>query len=182
MKSLKNLSKRALALVLSLVLCVSLLPGTAFAAGNTITCGKSDCNRTATYVPQVDPTCQKEGVVAHYECSAGHNTSLDGKWFSGKVTRIPTVDHNYTEYVSTTATCTEGGKETYKCEWCSKTTTKSVGATGHQNTEKVNEKAATCTEAGYTGDTYCNDCEQTIEWGEAIPATGHQNTETRNAE
>ena len=36
-----------------------------------------------------------------------------------------------------------------------------------------NAKEATCTEDGYTGDTYCEGCDALIQEGEAIPATGH---------
>ena len=43
----------------------------------------------------------------------------------------------------------------------------------HANTELQNAKEATCTEEGYTGDTYCIDCETTIAVGSAIKATGH---------
>ncbi len=52
---------------------------------------------------------------------------------------------------------------------------------GHANTEVRGAKAATCTEAGYTGDTYCTDCDAQIATGETIPATGHQHTEIRDA-
>ena len=43
----------------------------------------------------------------------------------------------------------------------------------HENTEIRNAKAATCTEPGYTGDTYCTDCNEKISDGEIISATGH---------
>ncbi len=33
-------------------------------------------------------------------------------------------------------------------------------------------KAATCAEEGYTGDTYCTDCDARLETGQIIPATG----------
>ncbi len=39
------------------------------------------------------------------------------------------------------------------------------------NTEIKNDKPATEFEKGYTGDTYCSDCEELIEKGEEIPAT-----------
>ena len=45
----------------------------------------------------------------------------------------------------------------------------------HTNTILQNQKDATCAEDGYTGDTYCNDCETTIKAGEAILATGEHN-------
>ena len=43
----------------------------------------------------------------------------------------------------------------------------------HENTELRNAKEATCTEPGYTGDTYCKDCGERIGTGTAIPAKGH---------
>ncbi len=33
--------------------------------------------------------------------------------------------------------------------------------------------AATCTQAGYTGRTYCAVCDSVVEWGETVKATGH---------
>ena len=41
-------------------------------------------------------------------------------------------------------------------------------------TEIKDAKDATCTENGYTGDTYCKDCEAKLESGTVIPAAGHK--------
>ena len=43
----------------------------------------------------------------------------------------------------------------------------------HENTEVRDAVEATCTEPGYTGDTYCADCGKLIAKGEVIPAKGH---------
>lgn len=43
----------------------------------------------------------------------------------------------------------------------------------HNNTEVRGAVEATCTEEGYTGDTYCLDCGKLVAEGEAIPALGH---------
>lgn len=43
----------------------------------------------------------------------------------------------------------------------------------HEATELRNQKDATCTEDGYTGDTVCIDCGKTVAEGTVIPATGH---------
>jgi len=43
----------------------------------------------------------------------------------------------------------------------------------HADTSVVDAKEATCTEEGYTGDTYCNDCQTTIETGTSIPVKDH---------
>ncbi len=37
----------------------------------------------------------------------------------------------------------------------------------------IEDKAATCTENGYTGRTWCDTCASPVEWGETVPATGH---------
>ena len=44
----------------------------------------------------------------------------------------------------------------------------------HGETEVRDAKAATCTEKGYTGDTYCKTCGEKIADGKEIPATGHK--------
>ncbi|MBE6707706.1 MAG: hypothetical protein E7578_00515 [Ruminococcaceae bacterium] len=46
-----------------------------------------------------------------------------------------------------------------------------VPATGHQNTVVINQQDMNCYSNGYTGDTYCTDCDTVIEYGEIIPAT-----------
>lgn len=53
----------------------------------------------------------------------------------------------------------------------------------HENTELKNAADATCTEAGYTGDTVCSDCGTVVTEGEVIPALGHdyQEAETIDA-
>ena len=43
----------------------------------------------------------------------------------------------------------------------------------HTGTEVRNQKAATCTTAGYTGDTYCKICNKKLSTGKSIAAKGH---------
>ena len=43
----------------------------------------------------------------------------------------------------------------------------------HENRELRNAISATCTEDGYSGDTYCTDCSQLLTEGFALPALGH---------
>ena len=43
----------------------------------------------------------------------------------------------------------------------------------HTTTKVEGAKEATCTEPGYTGDTVCADCGETVAAGEVIPAPGH---------
>lgn len=51
----------------------------------------------------------------------------------------------------------------------------------HENTEIINAKETNCKEEGYTGDTYCNDCEETVLLGSVIVKSEHGVTELRNA-
>ena len=45
---------------------------------------------------------------------------------------------------------------------------------GHIHTaEAIADKAVTCTEAGYTGRTFCEVCNSVVDWGTVVPATGH---------
>ena len=52
-------------------------------------------------------------------------------------------------------------------------TLKASWTCAHANTELRNVKDATCTEAGYTGDTYCTVCKAKIADGTSTPAKGH---------
>ena len=49
----------------------------------------------------------------------------------------------------------------------------SDGATNVATPIALEDKAATCTEDGYTGRTYCETCNSVVDWGTTIPATGH---------
>ncbi|MCD7774009.1 MAG: hypothetical protein LUH40_00300, partial [Clostridiales bacterium] len=83
-------------------------------------------------------------------------------------------EHSFDTYeVTTPATCTTAGTGKYTCSACGYSYEEEIPATGHLNTSTINAKDATCTEDGYTGDTYCSDCKQTIATGSVIPATGH---------
>lgn len=46
----------------------------------------------------------------------------------------------------------------------------------HTGTEVRNQKVATCTTAGYTGDTYCKTCNKKLSTGKSIAAKGHSTT------
>ncbi len=50
----------------------------------------------------------------------------------------------------------------------------------HKNTLIKNQKAQTCTESGYTGDTYCSDCGKCLEKGDVIEPDGHLSVEVYN--
>ena len=77
--------------------------------------------------------------------------------------------HSYQEVSRTTATCTEDGVTTYRCETCGDTYTETTPATGHSYTAAVT--APTCTEKGYTTYT-CKRCGDHYTANE-VAALGH---------
>ena len=78
--------------------------------------------------------------------------------------------------VETTATAVYTGadKGNYKNETVAVKITRSVCS--HPQTIVENAAEATCTQEGYTGDTYCTECNQITVSGTAIPAKGHSYT------
>lgn len=76
--------------------------------------------------------------------------------------------------VETTATAVYTGadKGNYKNETVAVKITRSVCS--HLQTIVENAAEATCTQEGYTGDTYCTECNQITVSGTVIPAKGHK--------
>lgn len=73
------------------------------------------------------------------------------------------------------ATCTSPAIYNYSCR-CGETKTDEFGLKNpinHVHKEVRGAKDATCTENGYTGDTYCNDCGWLVFLGKNIEAPGH---------
>ena len=117
--------------------------------------------------------CKEMGVMT-YTCH---------KCGATKTEDIPRAEHTWDEGEVTTApTCTKPGVRTYTCSVCKATRTEAIKATGHLHTEIRNKKDASCTENGYTGDTYCKDCEELLKKGETVDALGHQWKETKRVE
>ena len=115
-----------------------------------------------------EATCTAEGYTGDTYCKDCGAKLQTGKaiakkshtWDAGKITQE--------------ATCAKTGIKTYTCTVCKTTKTENVPATGnHKNTELHNVKEATCTEEGYTGDTYCKDCGSKIASGQKISKTEH---------
>lgn len=71
-------------------------------------------------------------------------------------------------YYTNCTICYYKGTDTYVYQWGQ------LDPKNHDGgTEVKNAKAATCTEKGYTGDTYCKDCDALLSTGTVIPAAGH---------
>ena len=112
-------------------------------------------------------TCAQEGYTGDTYCK-----DCNIKLTSGKV--IPKKEHTWDSgKITTAATCSGKGIKTYTCTGCNATRTEEIPATGHQHTELRNVKAANCSQEGYTGDTYCKDCNTKLASGKVLPKTDH---------
>lgn len=129
-------------------------------------------------------TWDEGNVTKEADCiEAGVVTYTCRKCGATKTEDIPMTEHTWDEGEVTTApTCTKPGVRTYTCSVCKATRTEAIKATGHLLTEIRNKKDASCTENGYTGDTYCKDCEELLKKGETVDALGHQWKETKRVE
>ncbi len=136
-----------------------------------------------------EATCTTNGYTGDTYC-----LGCAEKVATGEV--IPATAHKTaTEVAEVPSTCkTNGVKAHYHCPVCNKDflekTVDAVAQTAEDlklaldpenhtgKTELKNAVAATCTEAGYSGDTYCVDCGEEVKKGAAIAATGKHTPET----
>lgn len=76
--------------------------------------------------------------------------------------------------LSVTAVYNGADKDNYQNLTVTVVVTGSKESCAHSKTEIRDSKEATCTEKGYTGDTYCKECGTFMHAGEAIQAAGHK--------
>ena len=117
-----------------------------------------------------EATCTQEGYTGDTYCLGCKEKITSGTTISMKA-------HTWDAGTETTKpTCIEKGVRTYTCIVCKQTKTEEIplDSTNHTGgTEVRGEKKATCTETGYTGDTYCLGCEEKITSGTTIPMKAH---------
>ena len=129
-----------------------------------------------------DANCTENGWVK-YECTFEKNNNAVDPEHKDQWTENTPIDpnaHDWGEWkVTTRATCTTKGVETRYCNrdhnHSETRPTADVDSNNHagHGTHIEGYVAPTCTKDGYTGDTYCNGCNQKIKDGTVIPATGH---------
>ena len=137
------------------------------------TCGKAISNHVDSNNDHVCDICGK-AVSNHVDDDSNHVCDICGKAVSNHVD--DNKDHvcdicgeTISTHTGGTATC----KDKAVCEICGE----AYGELNPENhtggTHIEHEKAATCTEKGYTGDTYCNGCNEKIADGSEIPTKPH---------
>lgn len=98
---------------------------------------------------------------------------------NGAITVVKCV-HNKVWRTTKAPGCETEGTETEVCSKCGEiSSTRSVKANGHQNTEVKNNVAATISAEGYTGDTYCKDCGKVLSKGNVIAKLSDKNDITK---
>ena len=125
---------------------------------------------TATRGAQA-PTCTTNGKEADTYCTACNQTITEGAVISAGADY-----HNWSDWTITTeATCIAEGEETRTCSTCSSVDSRAIAinSNNHVNTVVRDQASATCKSAGYTGDTYCTDCQTKLSTGETIPQKEH---------
>lgn len=128
------------------------------------------------------PTCTEKGETIY---TAAFTVAWAAEQ-SKTIADVPALGHQMTRTEEKAPTCTEDGNRKYwTCDTCGKHFYDAEGkaemkpedmvikATGHGATELKNQKEATCTEEGYTGDKVCKDCGTVLEKGKAIGKIPH---------
>ena len=124
----------------------------------SITITRSECEHKNTeIINKKDATCSDEGYTGDTYCK-----DCGEKLAAG--TTIEKKPHT----VGTTATCISKAV----CSVCGENFGE-VDATNHVHTTVKNRKEATCTQTGYTGDTYCTNCNKLLETSKELAALGH---------
>ena len=124
----------------------------------SITITRSECEHTHTEIRnQREATCKEEGYTGDTYCKD-----------CGEKLAAGTTTGKKPHTVGTPATCVSKAV----CSVCGETFGE-VDATNHVHTTVKNRREATCIQTGYTGDTYCTDCDKLLETGEELAALGH---------
>ena len=124
----------------------------------SITITRSECEHKNTeIINKKDATCSVEGYTGDTYCKDCGKTLATG-------TTIEKKPHT----VKMSATCVSKAV----CSVCGETFGE-VDASNHVHTTVKNLKEATCTQTGYTGDTYCTDCNKLLGMGKELAALGH---------
>lgn len=139
------------------------------------------------------PTCTEAGYNynGYYKCDRvdkdGNPICNATKGNSYQIP-VPALGHKMTVKVLVEATCQHQGLNVYACSVCNTPLKNEDGNIAYYTAkvdhvaadELANVVAATCTEAGYSGDQVCKWCGEILKKGEEVPALGHK-TEVKDA-
>lgn len=148
-------------------------------------CGAVVEKKSHSYQWKLDKEATEDTTgLKHEECVCGVKRS--------EGTVIPKLDHKHIgirHYEAVKATCVKAGTVEYwtcsshkcsgkyysdsKCQLELETVKEAIDPDNHAGkTELRNAVEATCSENGYSGDTYCTSCKALVKKGAVVPATG----------
>ena len=130
--------------------------------------GSNTCAHTNTEIRDVvSATCQAGGYTGDTYC-------LDcGRKVATGTSTSKLTKHSYGEWEYNYDNNTKIRYCIYGCGASQKGTFTPTGDCTHASKTVKNAVAATCTTAGYSGDTYCSSCNVKLTTGTTIPASGH---------
>lgn len=119
--------------------------------------GNATCLKDGTKTAKCD-NCDETDTIVDSGSATGHN------WDEGTVSKEPAVGVE--------------GIKTFTCGSCGMTKTESIAALPdesckHGSVKLVNQKNASCTQAGYTGNQVCTACGETVKQGSSISVKPH---------
>ena len=121
-----------------------------------------DTNHVNSQMKDVaDATCVIDGYTGNQVCMDCGALLVEGQV-------IKAAGHHFGEWTTTE----DGRYRSRVCTTCGHAETEDLGCQ-HSQTHVTGAVEATCTTAGYTGDTCCVDCGKVMQAGSGIPANGH---------
>lgn len=160
----------------------------------TIPSGKLRTNHNWILLSETPSSCDTQGTEI-YECTVCHeqktelkplanhtfdsycyeeDTKEDGHYdkcsVCGEVNYDMLSKHTFAYSVVEEPSVTQTGTGRYTCTKCGYSYDTIIAAVTceHTNTIIINQRASSCAEAGYTGDTYCSDCDTIIAGGTVL--------------
>ena len=113
-------------------------------------------------IEKVEATCTKTGSKEYWHCVVCEKKFSDDQG-SKEITDMKVLEIPMEAHTGGTATCTTKAI----CDVCKKEYGE-LNISNHGEREVKNRKTATCKAPGYTGDTYCKECDTKIVSGEVI--------------
>ncbi len=134
--------------------------------------GELGAHNYGQLVARVAPTCEEDGLAAHYQCSVCHKYFTEEKVETTLAElKLVKTGHNVTAHPAKDATCEEAGNSSYyECTDCHKFYAEAecqteiaenswvIKALGHSYGELIAQVPATCTETGMAAHYECSRC------------------------
>lgn len=149
----------------------------------TVTCTHSK----TTFVPERAATCVVLARHSYTVCDTCGDIVSGSNETYGTYGSHKYVEEQNPTHIKSYATCISPAVYYKVCSVCNRVGDDTyeygrINSSNHTNRETRNQKQPTLTEAGYTGDIWCADCEKKLSDGNVIPALGKYGDGDRDGE